>query len=422
MTGSSQWRQSGESSGNRSPKVIVTATNSAGEAAVVAPTRSRLLRVAIICDFAEERWPSMDLVGNMLHSTLANQHSDHVTASLVRPKMPFSSAQHPDRISRLFGRVFHYPRELRRIRGKFDLFHIVDHSYAHLVHDLPPERTVVTCHDIDAFQCLLQPELKRSMLFRGTFQAMTRRILTGMQRAAHVTCDTEATRQEILTHSLLPCERLTVVHNGVHPDLRPEPDYDADSQLTRLLGRLPGTATELVHVGSTIARKRIDTLLSVFADLRQHRSDVRLLRIGGEFTASQHQLAQSLGILKHIDVLPRIDERVLAAAYRRAAVLLQTSDAEGFGLPVIEAMACGTPAIASDIAPLREVGGSAAEYCPIGDTPQFLHTVLHLLKQRDDEPSAWQLRRANSLTQASRFTWTAYAAKMVEIYHRVSGQ
>jgi glycosyltransferase involved in cell wall biosynthesis len=360
----------------------------------------------------------MDLVGEMLHASLGSQHPDRVTASLIRPQLPFSSGQSPDRISRLFGRFFHYPRELRRIRRNFDLFHIVDHSYAHLVHDLPAERTVVTCHDIDAFRCLIRPEAKRSRFFR----AITGRILAGIQRAAHVTCDTEATRQEILTYSLLPPERLTVVRNGVHPTLRPEPNYDADSQLTRMLGRLPGTATELIHVGSTIPRKRIDTLLNTFADLRQHRSDVRLLRIGGEFTAPQHQLAQSLGILKHIDVLPRIDQKILAAAYRRAAVLLQTSDAEGFGLPVIEAMACGTPVIASDIAPLREVGGAAAEYCPIGDTLQFLHAVLHLLKERDDIPSTWQLRRANSLNQASRFTWTAYAAKMVEIYDRVSRQ
>ena len=360
----------------------------------------------------------MDLVGNMLHSALTERHADHISASLLRPQMPFSAGGNADRISRLFGRFVHYPRELRRIRNDFDLFHIVDHSYAHLVHHLPPERTIITCHDIDAFRCLLQPAKKRSMLFRG----MTRRILSGMQRAAHITCDTEATRQEILAHSLLPPERLTVVHNGVHPSLSPKPNYNADSQLTRLLGRLPGTAIELIHVGSTIDRKRIDTLLDVFANLRQHRNDVRLIRVGGEFTSAQKQLAQSLGVLEHIDVLPHIDEHILAAAYRRSAILLQTSSAEGFGLPVIEAMACGTPVVASDIAALREVGGSAAQYCAVGATLQFLHGVLHLLRERDNEPSAWELRRANSLAQASQFTWRAYAASMTEIYRRVLSQ
>ena len=66
-------------------------------------------------------------------------------------------------------------------------------------------------------------------------------------------------------------------------------------------------------------------------------------------------------------VLPFVDRRVLAAVYRRVALLLQTSDREGFGLPVAEAMTCGTPVVASDLPALREVGGPAATYCPVGD-------------------------------------------------------
>jgi len=360
----------------------------------------------------------MDLVGNMLHATLSTEHADNIASSQICPRMGFASAGTPDKISRIFGRFLHYPRELRRIRDRFDLFHIADHSYAHLVHYLPADRTVVTCHDVDAFRCLFDHQAKRSIFFR----AMTRHILSGMQRAAHVTCDTGATRREILSHSLLPAERMTVVHNGVHPALGPEPDHEADAELFSLLGSSPDTFTDLLHVGSTIPRKRIDVLLNTFADLRQHRADLRLLRIGGEFTTQQRDLAQSLGVLKHVVVLPRIDERILAAAYRHSALLLQTSESEGFGLPVIEAMACGTPVIASDIPPLREVGGPAALYCPVGDTPQFVKAVLSLLQERDKEPSAWQTRHHNSIAQADQFTWSTYADKMVHVYRQVMAQ
>jgi glycosyltransferase involved in cell wall biosynthesis len=390
-----------------------TATIPADVSTANAQVSSPPLRVAIICDFAEEQWPSMDLVGNMLHATLDSYFADTVDPTLIRPTLPFASTT---KLTRLFGRFLHYPRELRRIRRHFDVFHIVDHSYAHLAHHLPPEHTVITCHDIDAFRCLVQSQPPRSPLFRAT----SRRILSGMQRAAHVTCDTEATRQDVLTHNLIAADRLTVVHNGVHPALRPEPNHRADIELTRLLGRTPGTGTDLLHVGSTIPRKRIDTLLNVFANLRQHRADLRLMRVGGDFTAQQRDLAESLGILQHIDVLPRINEHILAAVYRRGALVVQTSEAEGFGLPVIEAMACGTPVIATDIPPLREVGGSAAAYCTVGDTNQFADTVLNLLDERDHNHSAWQKRCANSLSQASRFTWTAYATKMAEIYTRIA--
>ena len=89
-----------------------------------------------------------------------------------------------------------------------------------------------------------------------------------------------------------------------------------------------------------------------------------------------------LGLEPHIIVLPFLERRVLAAVYRRAAVVLQPSDREGFGLPVAEAMACGTPVVASDLPPLREVGGAMASYCPVGDVEAWTSTVSELLDER----------------------------------------
>jgi glycosyltransferase involved in cell wall biosynthesis len=373
--------------------------------------KSKNLRVAVICDFVEEGWPSMDLVGNMLHANLREHHHARVDAELIRPKLPFATGTQPEMLSRLFGRFLHYPRALRRLRREFDLFHIVDHSYAHLAHELPAERTIVTCHDIDAFRSLIGPG-SRSFVLR----AVARRVLSGMQRAARVTCDTEATRRALVENQLMPEEKLSVVHNGVHPALKHEEDSEADAELSQMLGRPVGAVTELLHVGSTIRRKRIDTLLLAFAGIRHHYPDCRLLRVGGEFTGDQKQLAASLGISSRIDRLPHLSERQLAAAYRRAAVAITTSEAEGFGLPMIEAMACGTPMVASDITPLREVGGGAATYCPVGDAHLFTAAVLRWLAERAQEPTFWQERRLRCITQCSQFSWSAYAAKMAEIY------
>src|SRR3954469_19620961 len=110
------------------------------------PIATQTIRVAIICDFLEENWPSMDLVADMLYKTLSVEHYDAVRPVRVRPELKFRSARKPHRF---FGRFVQYPRELARIRKQFDVFHIVDHSYSHLVHSLPPERTVITCHDLD---------------------------------------------------------------------------------------------------------------------------------------------------------------------------------------------------------------------------------------------------------------------------------
>ena len=243
---------------------------------------------------------------------------------------------------------------------------------------------------------------------------MTRRILAGLQNASHVTCDTAATHDAILAHSLIPRHRLTIVHNGVHPALTSTPDPVADTELERMLKRRAGTCPELLHVGSTISRKRIDVLLRVFAEVRRHEPSLRLLRVGGAFTTEQRSLAASLNLSDSIDVLPPMTPELLGAAYRRASVLLQTSESEGFGLPVIEAMACGTPVIASDIAPLREIGGRAAIFCAVGDIPLWTNAVIEQLQRSPDSTAL--------SAQTAKFCWSNYAATMADTYRRVLEQ
>jgi glycosyltransferase involved in cell wall biosynthesis len=147
--------------------------------------------------------------------------------------------------------------------------------------------------------------------------------------------------------------------------------------------------------------------------------NARLLRVGGAFTAEQLKLAEKLKLRESILVLPRIDRNVLAAVYRRAALVLQPSEREGFGLPVVEAMACGTPVVASDLPVLQEVGGDAAEYCKVGDIEGWTETIEELLREREKDDVAWQARRDAGLRQSGSFTWAEYARKMVTVYEAV---
>ena len=259
--------------------------------------------------------------------------------------------------------LWDYPRLASTLAARFDLFHIVDHSYAQLVHRLPPERTIVTCHDLDTFRSVLDPELEpRSPMFR----AMTRHILDGLRKAGHIACDSHATRDALVAKAGIAADRTTVVPNGPHPSCTPDAEPAADIDAARLLGPR-GTYVDLLHVGSTIARKRLDLLLRVFDSLRTAHRQLRLVRVGGPFTAAQQALVRELGVGDSIVVLPALDRSTLAAVYRRSALLLMPSEREGFGLPVLEALACGTPVVASDVAALREVGGFAVAYCGLDD-------------------------------------------------------
>lgn len=376
-------------------------------------------KVAVVCDMREEKWHSMDLVADMLLRSMMEEQAGEVLSTRVCPPMQrlFTRRGEASGIrfnaDRLLNRFWIYPRHLSRRQADFDVFHIMDHSYAHLIHQLPAGRTVITCHDLDTFRCLLDQKAEpRSRPFKW----MAKRVLDGLVKSARVACVSLSTRDELLSYGLLSPERVDVVYNGVSPVYSPSSDKSADAEAERLLGVVSPDTVDLLHVGSTIPRKRIEVLLRVFAGVRGEFPAARLVRVGGSFTEPQVQLIKNLRLENSITVLPFLKERVLAAVYRRAALLLQTSEREGFGLPVAEAMACGTCVIASDLPALREVGGDAVVYRPVADVGGWTDAAVTLLTERFHEPELWGERRKLHLKQASKFSWSQHASRMVAIY------
>ncbi|HET6762237.1 MAG TPA: hypothetical protein VFH27_01165, partial [Longimicrobiaceae bacterium] len=174
----------------------------------VAPTAAA--RVGVVCDYAEERWPSMELVADLLIDALAA--SDRVVPTRLQPAMPSPFGRLPSSVARAgrrnadraFARHVAYPRWLRGRVGEHDLFHLVDHSYAHLVHALPAARTVVTCHDLDAFRSLIDPAVEpRGPLFR----AMMGRVLSGLRMARRVTFDSAAVMEQAIAAGVVDADR-----------------------------------------------------------------------------------------------------------------------------------------------------------------------------------------------------------------------
>jgi glycosyltransferase involved in cell wall biosynthesis len=383
------------------------------------------LRVGVVCDLAEERWPSMDLVAEMLVERLGRQGRG---VEAVRLQAPFrrratavplaGRAPAAFTFDRMTNRLVDYPRWLRDTRDGLDVFHVVDHSYAHLVRELPPERTVVTCHDVDTFRSVLHPSVERRS---AAFRAMTRRILDGFRRAARVTCDSAATRDAILAYDLIPAERLAVVPNGVHPDFSPAADPKAAAAAAELVGPPSADTIDLLHVGSTIPRKNIRLLLHVVAGVRGRRP-VRLIQVGGALTPGQRALAVRLGIVDAVVEVPFQPRPVVAELYRRAQLVLLPSLREGFGLPVVEAMACGAVVVASDLPVLREVGGYAATYCSPDNDHEWVDTVIMLSWEEHRSPETWEGRRQAGMAQAAGFTWDGYAQRMINIYDQLAGR
>jgi glycosyltransferase involved in cell wall biosynthesis len=138
--------------------------------------------------------------------------------------------------------------------------------------------------------------------------------------------------------------------------------------------------------------------------------------VGGEWTADQRERAGRLGVAGDVTQVRGLTREQVASLYRRAAVVLQPSEAEGFGLPVVEALACGARVVASDIPVLREVGGPAAAYRPVGDVGAWAAAVGELL----DDPAGGPGRSVR-LEWASRYSWAEHARIVLNSYLAIIG-
>lgn len=368
----------------------------------------RTLRVAIVADLLEERWPSMDIVADSLLSQLGLVSG--IEAQLLRPPLRYRTTA-----GRYFNRFVRYAAWLRPQAGSFDIFHVVDHSYAHLVHVLPPARTVVTCHDVDAFLPLVERQRSTSSL--PPF--MVRVLRSGLRKAARVACVSEATRNELLRYGILQADRLTVVPNGISPVFFRSPEAAPDC-LDRFLGPPDSHRLDLLHVGTTIPRKRIEMLLRILHATKQARPNVRLIKAGGRFAPSQRAMIRELALGENIVEMPFLREEELAVLYRRATLLVLPSEREGFGLPIVEAMACGTRVVMSDLPVFREIAGPAGSYCPLHAVDRWVDTILHVAGEQTNDLLRHQYQET-AVRQAGKFSWDTHARTVAAIYRAVAG-
>lgn len=356
------------------------------------------MRLGLVPDFPDEGWPSMDLCAEMVEA--------HPPAGveIQRLRVPFqrwaSRITGTGRIGfnadRVWNRFRVLPRAVSRWYRDWDAVHVIDHSYAHVVHAMPGQVVGVYCHDLDAFRCLIEP--KRDPRPRW-FRALARRTLTGLQRADVVFTNTETTAAELRQHQLVDPAKIVVAWPGVAPEFTP--NMEDVSRFDR---------PTLVHVGSCIPRKRIDRLLSVVAQVRQRFPDVQLCKVGGEFTPEQREQIQRDGV--SVTHHPQVSRVELARIYRGATLVLVTSDAEGFGLPVVEALACGAAVIATDLPAIREAGGEAVRYVRADEV--WSEVVAGVLADPTTLPD-----RDDRLRWASRFRWETHLATVVERYRQL---
>ena len=292
----------------------------------------------------------------------------------------------------------------------FDVLHIVDSDYAAAIPSSRLRQSVVTCHDLMPF--LMAPRL--SDIFSPMGVRMFRRSLARMEQAARVVCDSEFTRATVLEKTACRPERVSVVPLGVEPVFRP-----VNAAEVAAFRRKHGLADAplVLHVGSTEGYKNIETVIRVVGRLRKEgNGDTRLLKVGGRFSTAQLDLMEAEGLADAVVHLTGLPEEDLVTAYNAASVLLWPSHFEGFGWPVLEAMACGLPVVCSNGGSLREVAGEAAAVCDPLDADGLTGACARVLSDADHAAAM----RTRGLEWAATYSWERTARAYLGVYQEIA--
>jgi glycosyltransferase involved in cell wall biosynthesis len=212
----------------------------------------------------------------------------------------------------------------------------------------------------------------------------------------------EASQRDILALLGVPRERIALLPGAAHPSCRPATRDEVAAARARHGLERPYVLT----VGTLEPRKDLPTLLRAF-DRLHDQTDQELVVVGGRGWKDRRLVkaleARQTG--RRVRWLGYVTESDLAALYTGADLFVFAPTLEGFGLPLLEAMACGTPVLAADVVALREVAGGAARFVPPGDDAAFARAIAQTLH----DPGESARLRAAGLRRARQFSWTATA-------------
>jgi glycosyltransferase involved in cell wall biosynthesis len=274
-----------------------------------------------------------------------------------------------------------------------------------------PGKLIVTLHDAS---CAAVPECQTEITRRNSLKA-TRDAITF---AKYIITDSYFSKSELVKYFNADPAQITVIHLAANDIFTPAKRMDQD----RVLSKYHLSRDYVLIVGTCEPRKNIEILVRAYLHLPDIlKKKYPLVIVGGTgwlHTSDTLDTMLSSGKTETIHRLGYVDERDLPALYSAASVFVFPSLYEGFGLPVLEAMACGTPVISSNSSSLPEVGGNAALYFDPHNANQLKDTLEGLL---NDESMCAQLSR-KGIEHSRQFTWEKTARETLGVYERVYGE
>ena len=265
---------------------------------------------------------------------------------------------------------------------------------------------------------MILPEYRGSVLVR----LYTSLVASAATRAHLVLTDSEASKRDILSHLKLTDTRVRVVYLAPGPQYKPVGDPDRLEAVRRKYD-LPEDF--VLWLSGFDVRKNARSLLHAYTWVYEALGDYHPLVMAGvtpeedtRFFPDPRRIAAGLEVSDAVHFPGWVDEADKPALYSAATVFVFPSRYEGFGLPILEAMACGTPVVTSDAASLPELAGAAAFQVDPDDPRRLGAAIIALCVQEDLHAEM----REKGLAQAAQFTWEKTAGETLVAYHDVLGR
>jgi glycosyltransferase involved in cell wall biosynthesis len=278
---------------------------------------------------------------------------------------------------------------------------------SHVIPVVHPRRCVVTVHDLGY---LYYPQAhgswaRRYLRWSTDYSASS---------AAHVVADSEATRRDLIERLHTPPERITVAYPGRDPSFAPVRD---PGLLGGVLKRYRITFPYVLYVGTLHPRKNLLTMLDAMAELVRRGFDLHWVVAGKKGWLYEPLFARlrQLGLEQRVHVVGYVPDTDLPALLSGASAFVLPSLYEGFGFPVLEAMACGAAVLCSNASSLPEVAGDAAVLLDPGDIRQWTEALFRVLQ--DEALRRGMIERG--FKQAARFSWAACAEAVLGVLEQV---
>lgn len=310
-------------------------------------------------------------------------------------------------LKKYYERFWNHPRHASRVDA--DIFHIIDHTDGHIGYWLKrlQKPFVITCHDLVQF---IYPEILRDQArFPLLSLSVWKYSVGGMKDANRIVTVSSNTKNDVVRHLDIAAKKVEVIPNAVSSEFCGLPSKERQQ-----LKEKYHSSQEicLLNVGSTHQRKNIITVLKVIKVLRDRGLSARLWRTGAAFTDVQRQFIEAHNLTDAIVDFGLPDRAELIRIYNAADILLAPSLYEGFGLTVLEAMACGLPVITSNTSSLPEVSGNAAILVDPLAIDQIVEAVRRLIADAHYRESLV----TRGIQRAKTFTWQKTAEQVAQVY------